>query len=253
MTEHADIATVVILSALGSLVLLGVTVVLLIVVHQRRMRHRADMAELQLQHAREVREVEREVLDHTLAEVSAELHDNVGQLLTAVHLDVLALPDTQPTHDIANNMQGILERAINELRRLSHSLNTDHLRGRPLVTLLEEECKRLNRPGKREVVLTADVRHANVPPDQHVVLFRIFQEAMNNALKHAKASRITVALVHNGGLRLSVQDNGLGYDPAAVHGEGHGLANIRRRAALIEATCIVLSEPGKGTTVIVSR
>ncbi len=252
MTEHADIATVVILSALGILLLLGVTVVLLIVVHQRRVRHRAHLAVLQLQHARDVREVEREVLDHTLAEVSGELHDNVGQLLTAVRLDVLALLNSQPALDIATKMQGTMERAISELRRLSHGLNTDHLRDRPLVALLEEECQRLHRPGQREVVFLAEPGQPNVQPDQQVVLYRIFQEAMNNALKYAQASRITVTLVNNGELRMAIQDNGVGYDVNAAH-NGHGLANIRRRAALIEAKCTVLSGPGKGTTVILSR
>lgn len=253
MTEHADIATVVILSALGIVLLIGLAVVLLIVVHQRRVRHRADMAELQLRHANDMREVEREVLDHTLAEVSTELHDNVGQLLTAVRLDAVALIDGEPVAAIAKGMESTVERAIGELRRISRGLNTDHLRERPLATLLEEECKRVHRPGKQEVVLMADVPNGDPPPDQHVVLFRIFQEAMNNALKHAQASRITVTLVNNGELRMAVQDNGVGYEPATAKGGGQGLANIKRRAALIGATCTMISVPGKGTTIIVSR
>lgn len=250
MTEHADIATVVILSALGILLLLGVAVVLLIVVHQRRMVHRAQMAELQLQHATDIREVEREVLDHTLAEVSRELHDNVGHLVTAARVDAMAFLQGERV-DIAA-MEDTLQRAVDELRRISQGLNTDHLRERPLATLLQEECDRLSRPGKREVRLMTDVRHNDLPPDQHAVLYRIFQEAMTNALKHAGASRITVTLVNNGQLRMAVEDNGDGFD-AALNGNGQGLANIRRRAALIGAQCTILSTPGKGTTIIVSR
>lgn len=250
MTEHADIATVVILSALGILLLLGVAVVLLIVVHQRRMLHRAQLAELQLKHAADIREVEREVLDHTLHHVSRELHDNVGHLLTAARVDTETLLQGEQV-DVAA-IEGTLQRAIDELRRISKGLNTDHLRDRPLATLLQEECDRLNRPGKREVVLLADVRHNDLPPDQHAVLFRIFQEAMTNALKHAGASRITVTLVNNGELRMAVQDNGDGFDTTAKS-KGQGLANLHRRAALIGATCNILSAPGKGTSVIVSR
>ena len=253
MNERYDIATVVIISALALLALIGIAVLLLIVVHQRRIKHQADVVGLRLQHAEEMHQVEREVEGQTLAEVGLELHDNVGQLLTALGLDIAALKANEPVHVVAPGMEVTLDRAISELRRLSKSLNTDHLRNRPLVDLFQEECRRLHRPGKREVILMANMRNATVLPDQHVVFYRIFQEALNNALKHARASRITITLVKNGALRMAIQDNGIGYDPHMVKGGGQGLANIRRRAALIGATCTLISEPGKGTTVIVSQ
>ncbi len=252
MSEHLDMATVVIFSALALLALLGIAVLLLIVVHQRRIRHRADVVEMRMQHAEKIRQVEREVEGHTLAEVGLELHDNVGQLLTALNLDIRSLLESDAPPANAKGMENTLERAISELRRLSNTLKTDHLHERPLVQLLEEECQRLHRPGKREVVLMAEVHDPTIRPDQHVVFSSIFQEALNNALKHAKASRITVTLVKNGTLRMAIQDNGKGYDAGTVKSTGKGLTNIRNRAALIGASCTMLSEPGKGTTIIVT-
>jgi len=253
MNDPFDVATVVIFSALALMALMGIAVLLLIVVHQRRIRHQTDVVGMRLQHAKAMHQVEREVEGQTLAEVGIELHDNVGQLLTSLHLEVQTLLESDEPPANAQGMERTLDRAISELRRLSKSLSTDHLRKRPLVDLLAEECQRLHRPGKREVVLMANMKDATVTPDQHVVFFRIFQEAMNNALKHARASRITVTLVRNGALRMAIQDNGIGYDIGTLKGGGQGLTNIRRRATLIGATCTLLSEPGTGTTVIVSQ
>lgn len=250
MKDGAEMAAVVIVSALGLLALIGIAVLLLVVVHQRRIRHRADVVEMHMRHAEQIRQVEREVESHTLAGVGMELHDNVGQLLTALNLDIQTLLESKPPPDNARGMESTVERAISELRRLSNSLSTDHLHKRPLVELLQEECQRLHRPGKREVVFLAEVHHPALEPDQHVVFYRIFQEALNNALKHARATRISVTLVKNGTLRMEIQDNGRGYDASMMKRSGHGLANIRSRAALIGATCTMLSEPGKGTTII---
>ncbi len=253
MSQPFDVATIVIISALSLLALIGVAVLLLIVVHQRRMRHRADVVELKMQHAEEVGKVEREVVSQTLSEIGMELHDNVGQLLTALRLDISALIVSTNNNAVAGDMKSTLDLAIAELRRLSHSLNADHLRERPFTDALQEECTRLHRPGTRDVLFLCDVQQPIVSPEYKVVLFRIFQEAMNNALKHAKASRIIVTLGNNGTLRLSIQDNGVGFEQNGKGHDGHGLGNIRKRAELIGFKYHLYSVPGKGTTVTVSK
>jgi signal transduction histidine kinase len=252
MSQQSDIATVMILSALGMLGLIGVAVLLIIVLHSRRMRHRADMAELSLRHADQVRQVEREVEQHTLREIGLELHDNVGQLLTSVRLDINAVRTVQGTETIASGMKATLDRAIGEVRRLSHSLIADRLRDRPLNAALQEECARLHRPGTLDVTYLADGEEPHLPPDHKVVLYRIFQEAVNNAMKHARADHITITLSNGGTLRLGVQDNGIGFEPGAVTG-GAGMRTMRDRAALIGFQVHVVSAPGQGTHLTVSR
>ncbi len=250
--EHTDIATVLILSSLILLLVMGTVILLLIVVHQRRIRHRAELAELANRHAAEIRQAEREVEAQTLDKVGEELHDNVGQLLTSIGLDIQELRERAVGEDLTPRMADTLGRAVKEVRRLSASLNTDHLRTRPLQALLREACEQLDLPGRRSVHFSTSEHPVQVNPDEHVVLFRIFQEAMNNALKHARASRITVSLVNGGRLRLTITDNGTGFNTQTAT-EGQGLANIRRRAALIGATCSVYSEAGFGTVLTIER
>lgn len=252
MNQQADIATVMILSALGMLALIGVAVILIIVLHSRRMRHRADLAELRLHHADQVRQVEREVEKHTLREIGLELHDNVGQLLTSLRLDIFAVRTVPGTEPVASEMKTTVERAMAELRRLSHSLIAEPLRNKPLGQALREECSRLDRPGVLAVTALVDPHEPELEPDHNVVLYRIFQEAVNNAMKHARADRITVTLANGGNVRLGIQDNGVGFDPTAASA-GAGLATMRERAALIGFHFHLVSSPGQGTHLIVSR
>lgn len=249
MSPPADIATALILSALGMLALLGVAVLLIIVLHSRRARHRAAMAELQLKNADQLRQVEREVEQHTLKALGIELHDNVGQLLTSLRLDLLALQAIRDSHELATQAHGTLKKAAAEVRRLSHTLIDGTLLARPLSEALREECARLHRPGMLEVRCITGDHEPDLHPQQKVVLYRIFQEAVNNAMKHAQADRITVTLANNGTVRLGVQDNGLGFDPAGA-GAGAGLATMRERAALIGFRLHITSAPGQGTHII---
>lgn len=248
MLDNAQLATVIILSALGILLLVGVAVVLLIVVRQRRVRHAAEVARLQLQHAHAVRQVEREALDQALGQVGQELHDGVGQLLAAVLADARRLETKDPLAP-GHNIVSFTESAIKEMRRLSHTLSTEHLQGRPLHVLLRAECERLHRPQWREVHFALHGQPAPLPPDVHVVFFRIFQEALGNALKHSEACSIAVVLEQGAGLRLTIADQGKGFDPASTTNNGIGLGGIAKRAQLIGARCTVRSAPGQGTTV----
>jgi signal transduction histidine kinase len=250
--DHTSVATVLVLSALVLVLVVGAVTLLLIVVHQRRIRHRAELAELTSKHAEEIRQAEREVEAQTLRKVGEELHDNVGQLLTSLGLDIQQLRERMDGEQRYRRMADTLEHAVRETRRLSASLNTDHLRTRPLQHLLRTACEQLDLPGRRSVQFITSDTPIEVSPDDKVVLFRIFQEATNNALKHARANRITVALINNEQLRLTITDNGSGFNTATVT-EGQGLANIRRRATLIGAVASVYSDPASGTIISISR
>ncbi len=101
--------------------------------------------------------------------------------------------------------------------------------------------------------LALDVQNLPTEPDKAVgvTLFRIAQEALNNIRKHASASHVSLS-VHNGnGIDLVIQDDGRGFEPTTISGEGHGLGvtTMKERAALIHGTCEIHSQPGQGTRV----
>jgi len=102
------------------------------------------------------------------------------------------------------------------------------------------------------VSFIADGDEPHLDPDQKVVLYRIFQEAMSNALKHARADRIDVSLMNGGQVRLRIQDNGVGFS-VGTDTDGHGLSNIKRRAELIGFRVHLVSAPGEGTSIILAQ
>lgn len=238
-----------------SLLLLAFTaavVALMTVSNSRRNRHRAQLAEMRAHHAEEVRQAEREVQSQTLTEVSRELHDNIGQMLGAVRSGVIVLADIPAAHKRASEVKEAVENTIAEVRRISIALNAERLHQLPLEVAIRIECERLSRMGPVPVVFTSP-RGANLGGDHKVVLFRIFQEAMNNAGKHANASRIEVSLDGGPPVKLTIADNGRGFDVqnALSGSNGQGLGNLYRRAQLVGGSCEVLSTAGKGTTVTI--
>lgn len=253
MSTPEEIATVVVLSGLGMILLVGLAVLLIIALHSRRLKHRADVAELHLKHVDEMYQVEREVEAHTLREVGQELHDNVGQLLTSIRMDINSLIGAIGPNESAKGMKTTLDHAIAEVRRLSLTLIAERLRDRPLSEAIAEECRRVDRPGTLSVDFVCEGTEPDLEPDHKVVLYRIFQEALNNAMKHARAQKITVTLSSLRGIRLEVQDKGIGFTTGGTAPEGSGLGNIRRRAHLIGYELHLKSLPGEGTTIVVEK
>jgi two-component system, NarL family, sensor kinase len=246
-SEAVELVLTVLFGTLLMLVLSAVVVVLMVANRNRQNRHRAQLAELRAQHAEEVRRVEQEMVQQTLTEVGRELHDNIGQLLTVVRMGLSKLVAQVPDDTRAPQVKDYLDTTISEVRRISRSLNTDRFADRALGEAITEECERIRRMGAVEVDLLITGTEPTFPADRKLVLFRLFQEGLNNVLKHAQASRVEVRLAHLDHTQLLIRDNGVGFDPAATGAAGQGLVNMQRRAALIHAHCVITSAPSKGT------
>lgn len=246
-----DLGLAIVVATLTILLFIGLVVLLLVINQQRRTKHRAELAEVEVKHAQEVRAVEQEVMRDTLAEVGRDLHDNIGQLLSVARMGVVQLGKAAPEDPRPPQVKETLDTTIAEVRRLSKALVAERWNELSLADMLRTECDRIQRNGPVQVGFTAAGHEPLVTPDQKLVIFRIFQEAVNNALKHAGTQRINVALSDGDGIRLSVQDDGQGFD---VQGRmesatGLGLRNMVRRAEMIGYHCSVTSRPGAGTTV----
>ncbi|MBZ0207287.1 MAG: hypothetical protein K8H89_13245, partial [Flavobacteriales bacterium] len=137
MDERGFIFVVVVGTAfvLGLIAIVGL---LMIANSSRRQRHRAELAELGLRHAREVMGAEREAVRQTLQEVGAELHDNVSQLLMVIHMGLNWLPEGQKPLPRLDASREALAECIKEVRRLGHTLNTDLWEDRTLETALKD-------------------------------------------------------------------------------------------------------------------
>ena len=229
------------------LMLVGGAIWLLLANQNRRIRHRAELGEAERLRDQEVMRAEREATQQTLREVGKELHDNVAQLLSVAQLGIgnvlnTPIPDTRLVAAL-----DALDRGVEEVRRLGHDLNSDRWQHRSLVDAISAEAERLERVGRLRAHVRVEGVHAPMPPETSIVLYRAFQEVVNNALKHSRADTLTFTVEGAPLPTLTIHDNGQGFDSTKLTSPG-GLQGVKHRCELVgyEATC--LSIPGHGCT-----
>jgi PAS domain S-box-containing protein len=188
------------------------------------------------------------------ARVGLEIHDGLGQVLTSIALFTSDLEERLPPEhaDRVIRIRQIVERAIVESRQLVWSLRPPELEVHGLVPAVLRLIEHLGGRGPTIRLREARAGDRRLPPEVETVVFRIIQEALNNAVKHSRASTIDVALnAEDGVLRVLVEDDGRGFDAnrAATGVEGLGLLSMRERAALVQGTLTVDSREGAGTRV----
>jgi two-component system sensor kinase FixL len=206
----------------------------------------------------EQRRLEREVLQISESErqhFGRELHDGLGQQLTAIELmsHTLAreLKSKSPTHGMAADEIATLTRnTIAQTRRLAHGLAPVALEADGLIGALSDLARVTAQTGIAcEFQCDAPIRLKDIATLTH--LFRIAQEGVNNALKHARAQQITIRLSESDhGVQLMIKDNGSGMPPK--HEPGMGLQVIQHRARLIGGRVHIRSGRGSGVRIVCS-
>jgi two-component system sensor histidine kinase UhpB len=183
--------------------------------------------------------------------IARELHDEVGQVLTAV---VLQLDRTQRA--VGRQQRGELEEAreavrgsLEEVRAIARRLRPEALDDLGLRTALAALTNDVARRAGVEVDRSLSAALPPLSADEELVVYRIAQEALTNAVRHGGAQRIRVGLrTIDDAVELAVRDDGSGFDATAPL-EGAGLRGMRERAVLVGAAVDVTSRPGDGTTV----
>jgi signal transduction histidine kinase len=184
--------------------------------------------------------------------VARELHDETGQLLTAVALELRALEqhvDEAGQEQLADARRSLAE-ATTALRDLALRLRPSGLSEHGLASAIERQADRLRvDPG-----IEVDVAIEDLPglgEEVEITLFRVVQEALTNIQRHSGARHASVLVTRRPGrVRVVIEDDGAGFDTAA-HTDRLGITGIRERVALVEGTAALESSPGAGTTVVV--
>ncbi len=245
--NEQELATGIMIGTLVVLFFIGLSILLLVTVHTRRIRHRAELAEAQRLRDQEVMRAEREATQQTLREVGKELHDNVAQLLSVAQLGIgNVLHTAEPDARLAAALDA-LDRGVEEVRRLGHDLNSDRWQHRSLVDAISAEAERLERVGRLHAHVTVEGAHPPLPAGTSIVLFRAFQEVVNNALKHSGADTLHFTVAGAPLPTITIRDNGRGFDTAAHQSPG-GLNGVKHRCALVDYTATCTSAPGQGCT-----
>ncbi len=229
--------------------------------YNRKKRAHAEEKEwLRQNFENELLRTQMEVQEQTLQNIAAELHDNIGQVLslTTVTLTSINNNNINDTAKVLEKIQGAVQltsRCVKELRQLSRLLYGKELISQGLKTAIGLELEWLNKTGIYKFNFKSD----NYQPDtrqgdNEIILFRLFQEIINNVIKHARATVISVELEQSQqDTLLTIKDNGQGFviDEKMKASNGMGLHSIQRRAAILGGKATFTSVPGKGTEVFI--
>jgi len=192
-----------------------------------------------------------EMLDRLESERQrSDLHDEVGQLLTGVLLELNSIAETEPEHrrEIDGTKEAV-RRALDEVRRISSELRPEMLEHLGLVSALTELTTTFGRVSGIDVERDFDPSLPKLAPETELAVYRIAQESLTNIARHSSASRATIALERGpDSIVLSVADDGRGFDGSMPEEHG-GLRSMRERALLVDGALAIKESPRGGVEV----
>ena len=187
--------------------------------------------------------------------ISRELHDDLGQTLTGakIHLSFIKeeLDIQDPTMNaMLENLIEILNKSIQSVRNLSMELRPALVEEMGLFNALKFHANRFTSQTHIPVEIINDIEQQVIDPSLSVHVFRIFQEALNNIAKHAKATHvITYITVEDGLFKIQIADDGEGFDIVGPGRKTLGLTSMQERSEILNGTCQIESTKGRGTVI----
>lgn len=221
---------------------------------RKQFQHKLEKQELEHTFQNELLQTRLEVQEQSLKYFSEEIHDNVGQILSIakLHLYKIAKNSTEESiQHTAKQSTELLTKAISDLRTISHTANGGMVLNADLEEIIQKELDYIT--SAKNINCTFDT-HGDAYPlgqEKNLLLFRIVQESIANALKHGEPEAIKIDITYQPkSLMVSIADNGNGFDVnEKKQGAGLGLLNMNTRVALLNGKLNIESEKGKGTTI----
>lgn len=220
-----------------------------------RFEMQANMINLEQKFKQEMLQTQLEIQEHTLANISQELHDNICQTLTLSKLNLITINADLPDKDNQKltESKNLLSEAIQSLRDLSKTMNTDYVSAIGLSGAIEQQLQILQKTGLFSTHFNVSGEALKFEQHKELLLYRVIQESLNNIVKHAEATEIFVQIRYvKDEILISVSDNGKGFDLGAMEAKktkGLGLINIFQRVKLIGGDVTIESKSGQGTLI----
>lgn len=186
--------------------------------------------------------------------MAKDLHDGLGSMLSGIKLNLSAMHQNFIIHssDVFSFEKALtqLDSAIAEMRRVAHNMMPEALLKFGLHEAIQDYCDSINENGTLKMQFTPIGDGKNLDATVQKVLYRIFQELTNNAIKHAQANTIFIQISHHEqGITLTVEDDGKGFDISKTNGAG--LQNVKSRVDYLKGTLHIDTSPENGTSIIV--
>jgi signal transduction histidine kinase len=255
--NNAEIVLSVISITLLVLLLVAGIIIVFFQSGRQRMKQQVELAQNKLNYEKELRKVETEVSEEIMGQFAQELHDNIGQLLTAVHIQLENLKvDNPQLKDGFKPMEIYLSEVTQQLRLLSRTLNNDYIGHIGLLGAMEVEINRIRSLRRFDVHWQPVSGNSNLNKEQELMVFRVFQEVIQNCLRHSLAKNVYIAVNNaNESFEMKIEDDGKGFDVESVlqSSKASGLRNIIKRSHWAGMDCTIQSVSEKGCAVILKK
>ncbi len=220
---------------------------------QKEINYRQQLEELERKQQLKVTKAMLDGEERERERVARDLHDGLGGMLAGVKISLSSWAEDQS--EIEENKRfrktvDQLDSAVTELRRIARNMVPETLLKFGLETALKDLCEFYMRNGLEISCEFFDIRK-DIPLNVQLNIYRIIQELVSNAIRHADAARILVQCSQNESvIFITFEDDGAGYDPSAFKNtKGMGLENLKNRIAYLQGQLEIVSAPGEGTTV----
>jgi two-component system, NarL family, sensor kinase len=246
----------IILIATTLLVLLGIVVWNVFVQKKKNIEYKQQLLDIRSQYEKALFENKLNILEDTFRAISQNLHDNLGSNISTAML-LLYKDDSFTDWDTEANRKEalvVLDKVLDDLKNISHSLNPDYLDEIGLNEAVKQRVRQLIRTKKYQIDLQQNTNPFRLNRQKQLILFYFFQEAMNNINTHAGASKVEVKMDYKyNHLEFEITDNGKGMmmecELSDSQVKGSGLLNMKCHAELISAKLDIKSKPDVGTKI----
>ena len=236
------------------LLFFGVLFLVMLAYYNYRRRFAAETKkELQAAFQGQLRQARVEIQHHTLTYLAREIHDNVGQILSLAKIQLSSFREGDPIDfPLLCDARENVARSLQDLRNLARSIHIGQFRSFDIVNAVVQEAQRISCTDALLVSATSEGPKQYVSDNKQLILFRMIQECLTNAIKHGRPNNVIISFNwFPNQLRVRVRDDGQGFDVETTRrrSTGTGLQDILYRAHVTGGSCEIRSQPGEGTTV----
>jgi len=238
------------------IILITLIIILALIYSKKQVKLESEIALLTARNEKEILKTQLEIQEDVSNKISREIHDNISLGLTLSKLQITNfLEIDQSNTNLLNSSIDLITKSLIDLNDISKSLDSSQLFAHGLVDVLKAEIAVIRRSKIVDVIFEVRGEVLFLDSEIELLIFRIFQEACNNILKHAKARNITVDLTYEMDyVHLKISDDGIGFNieetmKAKEIRKMSGLKNIHQRAEIIGAETYIYSTPNIGTTI----
>ncbi|MBT1697280.1 sensor histidine kinase [Fulvivirgaceae bacterium PWU4] len=229
--------------AIVAMLLMAGAIVVFVVFYQKRMiKEQLKRQALEFDYQQKMMQAELQSQESERRRLAADLHDSIGGMLSTIRVGLTTMARQLPDPQSMEETKLMLDDTITSVRRISRDLMPSTLEKFGFIQAIKELCERFQATSKISILFLEEADIQSLEAQRELMVFRIVQELLNNAVKHAQATEIKVTIgIQGQQLYLSVEDNGVGFNAEEQKndrqtGKGLGLFNIENRARLLGGT-----------------